>query len=72
MSLNNGDSIDAFARSIGWFDIEPSEYTGQGNYKTRKAPSSKAKDHPSGTIRTGMDGNKWRVSKGKKRWVRVK
>ena len=74
-SISTAEGLYAYAKSIGWFDIEPSEYTGQGNPKTRKAPSSHAKEFAVGTIRTGMDGNSWKVTQtktGVTRWTKEK
>jgi len=71
--ITNGEDLDAFAKSIGWFDKETSEYTGVGNYKTRKAPSSQAKNFDIGTERKGLDGNDWVITQtknGTKRWMR--
>jgi len=72
--ITNAEDLDSFAKSIGWFDKEPSEYTGVGNYKTRKSPSSSAKEFDLGTKRLGLDGNQWIITQTKngiKRWARV-
>ena len=72
--ISNGEDLDSFAKAIGWFDKEPSEYTGVGSYKTRKAPSAHAKEFALGTKRMGLDGNEWAITKtknGVKRWTRL-
>lgn len=73
-SISNSEDLDAFAKSIGWFDLEPSEYTGTGDFRTRKAPSAKAKQFAIGTRRTGLDGNEWIIvatKNGTKRWQKI-
>lgn len=72
--ITNSEDLDSFAKAIGWFDKEPSEYTGVGSYKTRKAPSAHAKEFTLGTKRMGLDGNEWIITKtknGVKRWTRL-
>ncbi len=72
--ISNGEDLDSFAKAIGWFDKEPSEYTGVGSYKTRKAPSAHAKEFSLGTKRMGLDGNEWVITQtknGVKRWTRL-
>lgn len=59
--IRNSDQLMRIAKEVGWFDVEPSEYMGEGNVRTRKAPSSKANIHKVGTRRKGIDGNMWKV-----------
>lgn len=70
--LRTPSDIDTFAKSIGWFTKELSEYIGEGKLATRKAPSEKSSKYAEGTIRKGMDNNNWIVkisARGVKRWV---
>jgi hypothetical protein len=59
--ISNSDELMYYAKSIGWFDSEPSEYTGDGNVHTRQAPASPAKQHPANTIRIGLNAKYWKV-----------
>jgi len=72
----HGAQLDAYAKSIGWFDSntgESSDYTGEGKPNERKAPSAPSREYHIGDIEVGMDGREWISTKTRKgtRWMRA-